>query len=82
MKNIVIIFLLTFFFFSNLTSAQQASDPIPADKHLSKQWYNSLYSNSPRVYKGDQLKTIGMPIGGIAAGQYPNHAIRQNKRLL
>jgi uncharacterized protein (DUF608 family) len=51
-------------------SAQQTGDPIPADKGLSKQWYHDLYNdNTQTVYRGEQLKTIGMPIGGIAAGQ-------------
>ena len=69
MKNIVILIFLTFFFYSKPVSAQQNGDPIPADKGLSKQWFHDLYDNTPRVYKGEQLKTIGMPVGGIAAGQ-------------
>src|ERR1700712_3810444 len=70
MKNIVALFLVAVFFLTQAASAQQNGDPIPADKSLSKQWYHDLYNdNTQRVYKGEQLKTIGMPIGGIAAGQ-------------
>ena len=70
MKNIVALFLVAFFFFIQTASAQQNGDPIPAGKGLSKQWYHDLYNdNTQRIYKGEQLKTIGMPVGGIAAGQ-------------
>jgi len=69
MKNVVATFLITFFFYSISASAQQTSN-IPVDKGLTKQWFHDLYNDStPRIYKGEQLKTIGMPIGGIAAGQ-------------
>jgi non-lysosomal glucosylceramidase len=64
------ILLLIFCLFTDIASAQQNGDPIPADKGLSKQWYNDLYNDHTQaVYRGEQLKTIGMPIGGIAAGQ-------------
>ena len=43
---------------------------IPADKKLSAAWIKSLYDRGePEVYKNEQLKHIGMPIGGIACGQ-------------
>jgi uncharacterized protein (DUF608 family) len=43
---------------------------IPADKNLAKSWVNRLYARGQtRVYRGDDLKSIGMPIGGIGAGQ-------------
>jgi uncharacterized protein (DUF608 family) len=43
---------------------------IPEDKNLSKEWLDALYAKGkPKVYKGDELTTIGMPIGGICAGQ-------------
>ena len=43
---------------------------IPADKKLSPQWVRSLFEKGERkVYRGKELATIGMPIGGIAAGQ-------------
>ncbi|MDB4584291.1 GH116 family glycosyl hydrolase [Draconibacterium sp.] len=45
---------------------------IPADKRLSTEWVKSLTERGqPEVYssKRDELKYIGMPIGGICAGQ-------------
>ncbi|HUU95356.1 MAG TPA: GH116 family glycosyl hydrolase [Phycisphaerae bacterium] len=43
---------------------------VPADKRLSPEWVHSLFDKgNTRVYRGDELSTIGMPIGGIAAGQ-------------
>ena len=69
MKYPAILFLL-FCLLGDAAFAQQNGDPIPADKGLSKQWYHDLYNdNTQAVYRGEQLTTIGMPIGGIAAGQ-------------
>lgn len=42
---------------------------VPVDKKLAPSWNESLYSSSKKIYKGDELLTIGMPCGGIAAGQ-------------
>jgi non-lysosomal glucosylceramidase len=43
---------------------------IPEDKNLSKEWLDALFAKGkPKVYKGDELATIGMPVGGICAGQ-------------
>ena len=43
---------------------------VPADKKLSPEWVKSLTARGERtVYRGAELKTIGMPIGGIACGQ-------------
>jgi uncharacterized protein (DUF608 family) len=42
---------------------------VPIEKNLSPAWTNALYSNQKTIYKGNQLLTIGMPCGGIAAGQ-------------
>jgi len=54
-------------------SLQPDSDPlheVPADKALPPEWYASLYEHGQTtVYSGRELETIGMPIGGIAAGQ-------------
>lgn len=51
----------------------QASDfekQIPADKKLHPDWVRSLFERgSPTVYRGDELKYIGMPVGGLCAGQ-------------
>ncbi|MGA2035802.1 MAG: GH116 family glycosyl-hydrolase [Thermoguttaceae bacterium] len=44
--------------------------PAPADKKLSPQWIRSLYARGKRtLYRGAELEKIGMPIGGICAGQ-------------
>lgn len=45
---------------------------IPADKMLSPEWINSLTERGiPEVYSSlkDELKYIGMPIGGVGCGQ-------------
>ncbi len=51
----------------------QASDfekMIPADKKLDAAWVKSLFAQgTPTVYRGPELEKIGMPIGGICAGQ-------------
>jgi hypothetical protein len=42
---------------------------IPADKKLNPDWVKSLFERGePQVYKGDEISTIQMPIGGICAG--------------
>jgi len=43
---------------------------VPADKKLSPEWVKSLFARGERtVYRGKELDKIGMPIGGICAGQ-------------
>jgi uncharacterized protein (DUF608 family) len=43
---------------------------VPADKKLSPEWVKSLFARGERtVYRGKELEKIGMPIGGICAGQ-------------
>jgi len=43
---------------------------IPADKKLSAAWLRSLVERGePTVYRGAELDTIGMPVGGICTGQ-------------
>jgi non-lysosomal glucosylceramidase len=43
---------------------------VPADKKLSAEWIKSLYERgAPRVYRGDELRFIGMPVSGITTGQ-------------
>ena len=43
---------------------------IPADKKLDAAWVKSLFARGARtVYRGAELEKIGMPIGGICAGQ-------------
>ena len=43
---------------------------VPADKKLSPEWIKSLFERgTPEVLRGSELKFVGMPIGGIGAGQ-------------
>jgi uncharacterized protein (DUF608 family) len=43
---------------------------VPADKKLSPEWVKSLFARGQRtVYRGPELEKIGMPIGGLCAGQ-------------
>ena len=43
---------------------------VPPDKKLSADWVKSLYARgTPTVYRGEELRYIGMPVGGICAGQ-------------
>ncbi|MGO8699351.1 MAG: GH116 family glycosyl-hydrolase [Limisphaerales bacterium] len=43
---------------------------VPADKKLSPEWVKSLFARgTPEVLRGNELKFVGMPIGGIGAGQ-------------
>jgi non-lysosomal glucosylceramidase len=43
---------------------------VPEDKKLSPQWIKSLFERGePTVYRGADLKYIGMPVGGITTGQ-------------
>lgn len=43
---------------------------VPADKKLSPEWVRSLFERgTPQVYRGKDLELIGMPVGGLCAGQ-------------
>lgn len=43
---------------------------VPADKKLSPEWVKSLFAKgAPEVLTGSDLKYVGMPVGGIGAGQ-------------
>lgn len=43
---------------------------VPSDKKLDPAWVQSLTAKGERkVYRGEELKFIGMPCGGIGAGQ-------------
>jgi hypothetical protein len=43
---------------------------VPADKKLSAEWLKSLTARGEReVYRGVDLEKIGMPVGGVCAGQ-------------
>jgi non-lysosomal glucosylceramidase len=51
-------------------SAGDFEELVPADKRLSEEWIKSLYERGePTTYAGPELKWIGMPIGGLCAGQ-------------
>lgn len=46
------------------------SHGVPVDKGLEPGWMEKLLVvGESRIYSGDELETIGMPIGGIGAGQ-------------
>lgn len=67
----ILLFLIACVSFCGSANAQ-STDPshfVPADKKLSAQWQQSLWQNERKIYKGNELTTIGMPCGGIAAGQ-------------
>ncbi|UCD29033.1 MAG: hypothetical protein JSV03_00685 [Planctomycetota bacterium] len=56
--------------FTNNKGKGDISHFVPADKKLSKEWLNSLFTRGVQeVYRGKDLDTIGMPVGGIGAGQ-------------
>ncbi len=43
---------------------------VPADKNLRPAWVESLFApGTGKVYRGDELTCIGMPVGGVCAGQ-------------
>jgi len=43
---------------------------IPPDKSLDPQWIQSLFARGkPAFYTGEDLRFIGMPVGGICSGQ-------------
>lgn len=54
-------------------AADFAYSLIPADKKLSTAWLRSLTERGePTIYRGAELDNIGMPVGGVCAGQlYP-----------
>lgn len=61
--------LMLLFGLGSLNAQNKWGHVIPADKGLSPDFIKSLYVNERTVYTGDDLKTIGMPCGGIASGQ-------------
>jgi len=43
---------------------------VPADKKLSPDWVKSLFARgTPEMLRGSDLKYVGLPVGGIGAGQ-------------
>lgn len=52
------------------TPADTADHVVPADKKLARDWLRSLFERGqPTWYSGSDLEMIGMPVGGICAGQ-------------
>ena len=52
------------------TGIFQDTYQIPVDKNLAPDWVKSLYERgTPEIYTGKDLVYIGMPVGGICAGQ-------------
>ncbi len=53
-----------------LTPNPEHAKLIPPEKNFDPIWWASLTARgSPDVYEGEELRWIGMPIGGICAGQ-------------
>ncbi|CAN5718674.1 non-lysosomal glucosylceramidase [soil metagenome] len=43
---------------------------IPADKRLAPDWVRGLTERGePEIFRGDELRYVGMPVGGICCGQ-------------
>ena len=43
---------------------------VPADKKLRPEWVKSLFERgTPEVLRGEDLRFVGMPVGGLCAGQ-------------
>lgn len=56
--------------FAGASSFLKSPHLVPADKALPAGWVRSLFERGvPLAWKGDELKTIGMPVGGIGTGQ-------------
>ena len=55
---------------TSTATARRSPHLIPADKKLAARWLKSLQERgTPVVWRGEELKTIGMPVGGIGTGQ-------------
>lgn len=55
---------------TGLSEAADLANVAPTDKKLDPAWLKSLSERGePTVYRGSELTTIGMPVGGICAGQ-------------
>ena len=69
MKKLIFAVCCLFYAEVAFTQAVDPTHHVPQNKNLSAAWKASLYDNKKRSFKGDELLTIGMPCGGIAAGQ-------------
>ena len=55
---------------NNRKDARVVEHLVPDEKNLPPDWVKSLYARGePAVYRGKESETIGMPVGGIGAGQ-------------
>ena len=51
-------------------AAEDAGQLVPLDKKLSPEWVRPLTARGePEVYRGGETALIGMPVGGLCAGQ-------------
>ncbi len=51
-------------------AAEEAGRLVPLDKKLSPDWVRALTARGePEVYRGAETALIGMPVGGLCAGQ-------------
>ncbi|MBX2920931.1 MAG: hypothetical protein KF746_01970 [Chitinophagaceae bacterium] len=69
MKPLLFLVALHCIFLSVNAQMPDPTHKVPVDKNLSSAWKESLWSMDRKSYNGRQLETIGMPCGGIAAGQ-------------
>ena len=53
-----------------LAAEGEISHLVPVDKKLSPEWVKSLTARGQvKVWTGDELNTLGMPVGGVGAGE-------------
>ena len=51
-------------------AAEEAGQLVPLDKKLAPEWVRALTARGePEVYRGAETALIGMPVGGLCAGQ-------------
>lgn len=66
----VIGIVICIFFLGIITAKEQSKYLVPADKGLSPDTMKGLFERGQQsIYRGKDLDTIGMPVGGIGAGQ-------------
>ncbi len=62
--------VICIFFLDIMTAQEQSKHLVPADKGLTPETIKKLYERGrEKLYSGEDLDTIGMPVGGIGAGQ-------------
>ncbi|HEY8929817.1 MAG TPA: GH116 family glycosyl hydrolase [Mucilaginibacter sp.] len=68
-RELATIILLQCVFITHCLSQINATHRVPVNKNLPGSWYAELYKDGRKDWSGQDLKTIGMPCGGIGAGQ-------------